>query len=239
MSASRVLVVDEQLQIVRGLEIILRGAGYAVEAVATSSEALARLAASPPDALVLDLVLADGHGVELCREVRRSSRLPILVLAAVGDERQTLRALDAGADDFVTRPFGIDELLGRLRGLLQQPVDAQGSTALELGELVIDLADRRVTRAGAEVHLTPVESELVHVLAHHRERLVTDRQLLRAVRATGRARDTHYLRVQVAHIRAKLEHDPSRPTYLITEPGVGYRLRDPDVARFQPQHVDA
>ena len=227
-SHPRVLVVDDEPQIVRGLKIILRSAGYSVEAAETKADALALLASRPPDAMVLDLVLPDGQGVEVCREVRRWSRLPILVLSAVGDEREKVRALDAGADDYVTKPFGTDELLARLRAVLRRSAQDGGSSRLELGELVIDLADRRVTRAGTEVHLTPIEFELVRVLSQHHGRLVTHRQLLQEVWGPGYGQETHYLRVHVAHIRAKLESDPSRPVYLITEPGVGYRLRDPE-----------
>jgi two-component system KDP operon response regulator KdpE len=238
VSAPHVLVVDDEPHIARVLEIILRRAGYVVETAQTWSETLGRLAVSRPDALVLDLVLADGQGVELCGAVRRSSRVPILVLAAVGDEGQKLRALDAGADDFLTRPFGTDQLLVRLRAVRRRPTE--GISTLKIGELVIYLAGRRVTRAGAAVHLTPAEFELVHILAQHRGRLVTDRQLLRAAYGSGRVRDTHHLRIQVAHIREKLERDPSRPMYLITEPGVGYRLQDPaDVTRSQRHHVNA
>jgi two-component system KDP operon response regulator KdpE len=227
-SAARVLVVDDEPHIVRGLKIILRSAGYAVESAETMAEALAALASRPPDALVLDLVLPDGSGVELCKEVRRWSALPILVLSAVGDEREKVRALDAGADDYVTKPFGTDELLARLRALLRRSADAGGSPLVSIGELVIDLQDRRVTRGGEEVHLTPIELDLLRVLATHHGRLVTHRQLLREVWGPAYGEETHYLRVHVAHIRAKLEDDPSRPRYLVTEPGVGYRLRDGD-----------
>jgi two-component system KDP operon response regulator KdpE len=226
MSQPRVLVVDDEPQIVRGLKIILRSAGYAVEAAENKEEALAALALRPPDALVLDLVLPDGRGDEVCQDVRRWSRLPILVLSAVGDEREKVRALDAGADDYVTKPFGADELLARLRALMRRSVEAGGSPTLELGELVIDLQDRRVTRDGEEVHLTPIEFELVRVLAQHHGRLVTHRQLLQEVWGPEYGDETHYLRVHIAHIRSKLEPDPSRPQYLVTEPGVGYRLRD-------------
>jgi two-component system, OmpR family, KDP operon response regulator KdpE len=227
VSSPRVLVVDDEPQIVRGLKIILRDAGYAVEAAHNKAEAMAALALRPPDALVLDLVLPDGQGVEVCREVRSWSRLPIVVLSAVGDEREKVRALDAGADDYVTKPFGSDELLARLRAVLRRSTEAAGSPRIELGELTIDLADRRVTRAGEEIHLTPIEFELLRVLAQHLSRLVTHRQLLQAVWGPEYGEETHYLRVHVAHIRAKIEADPSRPQYLITEPGVGYRLRDP------------
>jgi two-component system KDP operon response regulator KdpE len=228
VSGPRVLVVDDEPQIVRGLKIILRSGGYTVEAAETKEEALGSLALRPPDALVLDLVLPDGSGVEICEEVRRWSRLPILVLSAVGDEREKVRALDAGADDYVTKPFGTDELLARLRAVMRRSAEAGGSPRVEIGDLVIDLADRRVSRGGSEVHLTPIEFDLVRVLAQHHGKLITHRQLLQEVWGPEYGSETHYLRVHVAHIRSKLEEDPSRPRYLVTEPGVGYRLREPD-----------
>jgi two-component system KDP operon response regulator KdpE len=226
-AAPRVLVVDDEPQIVRGLKIILRDAGYAVESAETKAQALALLGSRPPDALVLDLVLPDGEGVEVCKAVRSFSGLPILVLSAIGDEREKVRALDAGADDYVTKPFGTDELLARLRAVMRRSADPGGGPELTVGDLVIDVLDRRVIRAGEEVHLTPIEFDLIRVLAQHRGRLVTHRQLLQEVWGPEYGQETHYLRVHVAHIRAKLELDQSRPPYLITEPGVGYRLRDP------------
>jgi two-component system, OmpR family, KDP operon response regulator KdpE len=225
--APRVLVVDDEPQIVRGLKIVLRGAGYAVETAATKAEALAALALRPPDALVLDLVLPDGRGVDLCTELRAWSQLPILVVSAVGDEHEKVRALDAGADDYVTKPFGTDELLARLRAVLRRSVEVGASPRIEIGELTIDLADRSVTRAGDEIHLTPIEFDLLRVLAQHQGRLVTHRQLLRDVWGPEYGQETHYLRVHLAHIRAKLEPDRSRPRYIVTEPGVGYRLKEP------------
>jgi two-component system KDP operon response regulator KdpE len=227
LNSPRVLIVDDEPHIVRGLKIILRGAGYAVEAAETKAQAVAALAARPPDALVLDLVLPDGQGVEICEDVRRWSRLPIIVLSAVGDEREKVRALDAGADDYVTKPFGTDELLARLRAVLRRSTESAGEPQITIGELVLDIADRRVSRGGAEIHLTPLEFDLVRVLAQNRGRLVTHRQLLQEVWGPEYGEETHYLRVHVAHIRAKLELDSSRPQYLITEPGVGYRLREP------------
>lgn len=226
-SATRILVVDDEPQILRGLKIILRAAGYTVDTAETKAAALAALAARPPDALVLDLVLPDGEGVEVCREVRRFSSLPVLVLSAVGDEREKVRALDAGADDYITKPFGTDELLARLRAVLRRAADPSGDPIVRIGELSVDVLDRRVSRDGEEIHLTPLEFDILRVLAQHHGRLVTQRQLLQDVWGPEYALETHYLRVHVAHIRAKLERDPSRPTYLITEPGVGYRLRDP------------
>jgi two-component system KDP operon response regulator KdpE len=224
--SARVLVVDDEPQILRGLRIILRNEGYAVQGAETMAGALAALAARPPEALVLDLVLPDGSGVEVCREVRRWSRLPILVLSAVGDEREKVAALDAGADDYVTKPFGTDELLARLRALLRRSSGGE-SPLVEIGELRIDLADRSVTRAGESVHLTRIEFDLLAALGRHRGRLVTHRQLLQEVWGPQYGSETHYLRVHVAHIRSKLERDPSRPVYVITEPGVGYRLSEP------------
>ncbi len=227
--AHRVLVVDDEPQIVRGLKIILRSAGYAVECAATKAEARAALAARPPDAIVLDLVLPDGSGIEVCEEVRRWSQLPILVLSAVGDEAEKVRALDAGADDYVTKPFGTDELLARLRAVLRRASETTVSPRIELLDgIVIDLQDRSVSADGRDVHLTPIEFDLLRVLAQHRGRLVTHRQLLREVWGPAYGEETHYLRVHVAHIRAKIEADPSRPRSLITEPGVGYRLRGPE-----------
>jgi two-component system KDP operon response regulator KdpE len=225
-NATRVLVVDDEPEIVRGLKIVLRGAGYSVEAASTKAQALASVATRPPEALVLDLVLPDGDGVGVCKEIRRWSRLPILVLSAVGDEREKVRALDAGADDYVTKPFGTEELLARLRAVLRRSPDAGHPAHIEIGQLTIDLEDRKVLRDGDEVHLTPIEFDLLRVLAQHPGRLITQRQLLQEVWGPQYVDESHYLRVHVAHIRAKIESDPSRPRYLITEPGVGYRLRD-------------
>ena len=227
MSGARVLVVDDEPQIVRGLKVILRTDGYEVETAATQAEATAALAARPPDVVLLDLVLPDGSGVEICRALRGWSRIPVVVLSAVGDEREKVRALDAGADDYITKPFNADELLARLRAVLRRTIDESGAPLVQIGDIAIDLADRRVTRQGEDVHLTPREFELVRTLAHHRGRLVTHRQLLQEVWGPAYGTETHYLRVHVAHIRAKLEADPQRPRHLITEPGVGYRLQDP------------
>jgi two-component system, OmpR family, KDP operon response regulator KdpE len=222
-----VLVVDDEPQIVRGLRVILRAAGYQVRSAETKREALDAIAARPPDALVLDLVLPDGSGVEVSEEVRKWSTLPILVLSAVGDEREKVRALDAGADDYVTKPFGNEELLARLRAVLRRAGEDPAAPAIEVGDLVVDVADHRVLRDGEEVHLTPIEFDLIRVLALNHGRLVTQRQLLREVWGPAYETETHYLRVHVAHIRAKIEPDPSRPRYLVTDPGVGYRLREP------------
>jgi two-component system, OmpR family, KDP operon response regulator KdpE len=225
-NSRHVLVVDDEPQIVRGLKVILRGAGYAVETATTKQEALDSVSVRPPDAVVLDLVLPDGSGVDVCIEIRKWSQLPILVLSAVGDEREKVRALDAGADDYVTKPFGTDELLARLRAVLRRAADDETEPAIMVGDLVIDIAAHRVTRAGQEIHLTPIEFDLLRTLALHRGKLVTHKQILRTVWGPAYETETHYLRVHFAHLRAKLERDPSHPGYIVTDPGVGYRLRD-------------
>jgi two-component system, OmpR family, KDP operon response regulator KdpE len=224
---ARVLVVDDEPQIVRGLRVVLQNAGYRVEEATTKREALDALSFRPPDAIVLDLLLPDGNGVEVTTDIRRWSRVPIVVLSAVGDEQQKVRALDAGADDYVTKPFGTEELLARLRAVLRRRSE-EGDSAVTVGELEIDLADRSVHRNGEEVHLTPIEFDLLSKLAEHPGRLVTHRQLLQEVWGPGYEDETHYLRVHFAHVRAKIEPDPSNPRYVITEPGIGYRLRVED-----------
>jgi two-component system, OmpR family, KDP operon response regulator KdpE len=224
-TGAHVLVVDDEPQILRGLKVILRSAGFQVAQAATKREALDAVAVRPPDVMILDLVLPDGSGVEVCEEVRRWSTLPIIVLSAVGDEREKVRALDAGADDYVTKPFGTDELTARIRAVLRRRDSGDGSDpVVRVGPVAIDLAARRVTRDGAAVHLTPIEFDLLRVLAVHRGKLVTHARLLREVWGPGYGEETHYLRVHVAHIRRKLERDPARPEIVLTDAGVGYRL---------------
>src|SRR5213079_2620566 len=160
----RVLVVDDEPQIVRGLRVVLRNAGFQVDSAGTKEEALDALSHRPPDAVLLDLVLPDGSGVDVCREVREWSHVPIVVVSAVGDEREKVRALDAGADDYVTKPFGSDELTARVRAALRRRPDGQAEQVVEAGPVTIDLAARRIMRHGREVHLTPIEYDLVRVL---------------------------------------------------------------------------
>ena len=217
-TAPRILVVDDEPQILRALRVILRNAGFQVEPAETAQDALDAVAVRPPDAIVLDLVLPDGSGVDVVRELRRWSGVPVLVLSAVGDEREKVRALDAGADDYVTKPFGGEELTARLRALLRR-VGETPEPIVEADGVRIDLAARQVTRDGRGIHLTPIEFDLLRVLAQHRGKLVTHRQLLREVWGTGYDDETHYLRVHVAHIRAKLGDG-----LIATEPGLGYRL---------------
>ena len=229
-AAARALVVNAEPQCLIGLRIVLRGAGYIVESARTAADALALVADDPPDVLVLDLALPDGVGVALCAGVRRLSEVPILLLSPSDAQRERLLALNAGADDYVAKPFRGQELLDRLSGVVPASVELPASSPLELGDLVIDLARRRVSRAGAVLLLEPTEFELVRVLAQHRGGLLTDRHLLRAAWGEKRGEDTRCLRVPVARLRAKLERDPWRSGYLIAEPGLGYRLCAPSEA---------
>jgi two-component system KDP operon response regulator KdpE len=221
----RVLVVDDEPQIVRALRTSLRGAGYDVETAATAEEALTALAANPPDAVVLDLVLPDGSGTEVCRELRTWSSAPVIVLSVVGDEAEKVAALDAGADDYVTKPFSVEELLARLRAALRR-VDAPAEPVVEVGDLRIDLEKRAVFLRGEPVQLTPHEFALLRVLARNPGKLLTHTALLREVWGRGYGDESHYLHVYVSQLRRKLETDPARPSYILTEPGAGYRLAE-------------
>jgi len=229
MSGSLVLVVDDEPQILRALQTNLRGAGYEVATSSTAAEALSTAAMRPPDAFILDLVLPDGSGIDVCRELRSWSSAPILVLSVVGDEPEKVAALDAGADDYVQKPFGIEELLARLRALLRRATPS-GEPVLEVGEVVIDLEKRLVTVGGRRVQLTPNEFDLLRVLAQNEGKLMTHPAILREVWGPAYSTESHYLHVYISQLRRKLEDDPSRPRYLLTEPGAGYRLVSP-VAR--------
>jgi two-component system KDP operon response regulator KdpE len=230
MSKQRVLVVDDEPQILRALQTNLRGAGYEVETAATAEQALAAAALKPPDAVIVDLVLPDRSGTEVCRELRRWSSAPILVLSVVGEEREKVAALDAGADDYVQKPFGIDELLARLRAALRR-VGPPGGPVLQVGDLVVDLDKRSVEISGKPVQLTPHEFELLRVLAQNEGKLLTHPTLLREVWGPAYGDESHYLHVYVSNLRRKIEPDPARPRYLLTEPGAGYRLVNPVLSK--------
>jgi two-component system, OmpR family, KDP operon response regulator KdpE len=226
VSGQRVLVVDDEPQILRGLTTMLRGAGYDV-ATATSAEgALALAAANPPAAVILDLVLPDGRGTDVARELRTWTQAPIILLSAVGDEHEKVAALDAGADDYVTKPFGVEELLARLRAALRR-VGRSSEPVIEIGDLRIDVANRDVSLNGEHVKLSPHEFDLLRVLAQNEGKLLTHRTLLREVWGPAYQVEAHYLHVYVSHLRRKIEPDPASPRYLLTEPGAGYRLVDP------------
>ncbi len=226
MSGPRVLVVDDEPQILRALHTSLRAAGYDVQTVETAAAALAAAAMQPPDAIVLDLVLPDGRGTEVARDLRRWTSAPIIVLSAVEDEREKVAALDAGADDYVTKPFGIDELLARLRAALRR-AGPPGGPVVELGELVVDLEKHAVTVEGKPVSLTPTEFDLLSLFVRNPGKLLTHPTILREVWGPAYGDESHYLHVYVSQLRRKIEPDPARPRYLLTEAGAGYRLVEP------------
>ena len=222
--SGRVLVVDDELQILRALKVILRDAGYEPLAVATAEEALDAAATRPPDAAIVDLVLPDGDGIELCRQLRSWSEMPIVVLSAIGEEEQKVRALEAGADDYVTKPFGARELVARLAAALRRAGRAADEPTIAVDGLELDLARRVVRRDGAEVHLTPIEYDLLRVLARNRGRLMTHRALLTEVWGPAYGEDIRTLRTHIANLRHKIEPAGDSPRYIRTDPGVGYRF---------------
>jgi two-component system, OmpR family, KDP operon response regulator KdpE len=221
----RVLVVDDERQILRAMRVILREAGFEVSTAETVQEALDALAVRPPDAAILDLILPDGNGVDICRSIREWSEMPIIVLSAVGDEAEKVRALEAGADDYVTKPFGTEELIARLRAALRRAGrGGPDEPVLRAQGLELDLAAHQVTVTGDVVHLTPTEYELLRVLMQNRGRLMTHRALLCDVWGPGYEDDTQVLRVHVANLRRKIEPAPSSPRHVLTDPGIGYRF---------------
>jgi len=226
MSGGVVLVVDDEPQILRALTTNLRGAGYDVVTSATGEDALAQAATRSPDALILDLVLPDLSGTEVCRRLREWSAVPVIVLSAVGDEAAKVSALDAGADDYVTKPFGIDELLARLRAALRR-TGQPAEPIVEVGDIRVDLEKRTVTVGGNPVQLTPHEYKMLALFARHPGKLLTHRAILQEVWGPAYGKESHYLHVYVSQLRRKIEADPTRPRYILTEPGAGYRLVEP------------
>lgn len=223
---ARVLVVDDETQIIRALTVNLQALGYQVDAASTGEDALKKAAEHRPDAVILDLGLPGIDGVEVIRGLRGWTKIPIIVLSVREEEREKIAALDAGADDYVTKPFGMGELVARLRAALRRSTDTDRSApVVETPDFTIDLAAKRVTRPdGEEIRLTPTEWGIVEVLASNRGKLVTQVQLLRDVWGPTYGEETNYLRVFMAQIRRKLEPDPTGPRYFITEPGMGYRF---------------
>ena len=220
----RVLVCDDEPQILRALRVILRDAGFEVDPAATAAEALDKAALRPPHAAIIDLVLPDGDGIEVCRQLREWSAMPIIVLSALGEEEQKVRALEAGADDYVTKPFGARELVARLQAALRRASPEPDEPVLRADGLEIDAAAHRVHRDGEEVHLTPIEFDLLSVLARNRGRLMTHRALLTEVWGTAYADDTATLRTHIANLRRKIEPPGAERRYIRTDAGVGYRF---------------
>jgi two-component system, OmpR family, KDP operon response regulator KdpE len=221
---SRVLVVDDEPQIRRALSINLRARGFDVDVAPDGEQALDLAARKHPDVVVLDLGLPGIDGVDVIRGLRGWSQVPVVVLSVRDAERDKVAALDAGADDYVTKPFGMDELLARLRAALRRTAPAEEEALVETDDFTIDLAAKKVRRDGEEVRLTPTEWHLVEVLVRNRGRLVAQRQLLQEVWGPQYHDETNYLRVFMAQVRRKLESEPAHPRYFITEPGMGYRF---------------
>jgi two-component system, OmpR family, KDP operon response regulator KdpE len=221
--ATRVLVCDDEVQILRALRVILRDAGYEAVTAATGEEALDRAAVKPPAAAILDLMLPGIDGVEVTKRLREWSEMPIIVLSAVGEEEAKVRALAAGADDYVTKPFGPPELVARLEAVLRRAKPAAAEPLISAEGLEIDLAARTVRRGDRDVHLTPTEFELLRALAQNRGRLMTHRSLLVEVWGVEYEDDVQVLRAHVANLRRKIEPEDG-PRYIRTDPGVGYRF---------------
>jgi two-component system KDP operon response regulator KdpE len=222
---TRVLVIDDEEPILRALRINLTARHYEVSTAADGASGLAAMARVRPDVLILDLGLPDMDGTDVIAGVRGWAATPIIVLSAWGQESQKVAALDAGADDYVTKPFGMNELLARLRAAVRRASPGPDEPVLTTAEFTVDLAAKRVVRAGADVRLTPTEWQLLEILVRNEGRLVTQRQLLREVWGPQYETEGNYLRVHLAHLRRKLEPDPSAPRYLLTEPGMGYRFQ--------------
>lgn len=225
-SPARILLVDDEIAIQRSLGPLLRTHGYEVEMASAGSAAIRLAAEHPPDLIVLDLGLPDLDGTEVCRRIRETSKVPIIVLSARTGETDKVRALDLGADDFVTKPFGPEELLARIRVALRRVVTDTGSEqgVLKAGDLTIDHDRRRVVRDNEEIRLTPKEFELLSLLARNHDRVLTHRVILKAVWGANAVDQPEHLWALVAQLRKKIEPDPSNPLYLISEPWVGYRF---------------
>jgi two-component system, OmpR family, KDP operon response regulator KdpE len=224
----RVLVADDDPAVRRLLRTSLKGAGFSVFEAGSAGAVPMAVAAVRPDAMILDLGLPGGSGIDVIREIRKSVQIPILILSVREEEAEKVAALDAGADDFLTKPFGIAELLARLRVCLRHAVSGEGGTPFHARDLTVDLSQRLVTVAGRPVQLTPTEYDILKALIAARGNVLTSQQLLRQVWGLGYRTELHMLRVNISNLRLKLEQDPSRPVHIVTEPGVGYRLRVAD-----------
>jgi len=224
-----VLVVEDEPQLQRFLRTALTAHDYRIVEAGTVREALIAATTYNPELILLDIGLPDGSGIDLTRRIREWSRVPIIVISARGKEDDKVAALDAGADDYLTKPFGVNELLARIRVALRHALSSAsgpGEPVLEIGPLRLDLTRREVLVSGAQVHLTPLEYRLLSLLAQNAGKVLTHRQILKEVWGPGSVSETHYLRVFMAQLRRKVEPDPARPRLLLTEPGVGYRMRE-------------
>jgi two-component system KDP operon response regulator KdpE len=223
---TRILVVDDEPQILRALRINLRARGYDVDVAADGTTALRTAADRPPELVVLDLGLPDLDGIDVIRGLRGWTAVPIIILSGRAGSSDKVAALDAGADDYVTKPFGIDELLARIRAVTRRTIPSLAGATVVVGSWTVNLADRVITNTeGDTIRLTPTEWHLLEILLRNPGKLITQRELLRQVWGPGYQAETNYLRQYMAQLRRKLEDDPARPQHLLTEPGMGYRFR--------------
>jgi two-component system, OmpR family, KDP operon response regulator KdpE len=221
-----ILMIEDEAQMRRFLRASLTSNGYQVHEAETGADGIAQAATRSPDLILLDLGLPDQDGLVVTQRLREWSKTPLIVISARGREEDKIQALDAGADDYLTKPFGVGELLARIRVALRNAARGElGTSQFAVGDLKVDLARRQVIVRGAEVHLTPIEYKLLATLVKHAGRVITHRQLLKEVWGPGASEQTQYLRVYMGQLRHKLEQNPSRPQFLMTEPGVGYRLK--------------
>ena len=226
MSGPLVLLIEDEPEMRRFIRASLTAHGYRLVEATTAREGATLAASHNPELVLLDLGLPDGDGLEVTARLREWSKVPVIVLSARGREEDKVRALDAGADDYLTKPFGVNELLARMRVALRHAHKEADGPLLRLGDLEVDLEKRVVKRGGEEVHLTPIEYRLLAYLAQNAGKVLTHRQILSEVWGPGAAHQTHYVRVHLAELRKKIEADPARPRLIVTEPGIGYRLRE-------------
>jgi two-component system, OmpR family, KDP operon response regulator KdpE len=220
----RVLIIDDERQICKLLKVALGAHGYDVDEVATGEDGISRVALFKPELIILDLGLPDIDGKEVVRRVREWSDVPIIILSVRDQEEEKIAALDAGADDYITKPFGVGELMARIRVSLRRMAHAEDEPVIHCGNLVLDLAQRRVMRGDLEIKLTPTEYDIFKVLVQNAGKVLTHKQLLKAVWGNSYNEDTHYIRVYIGHLRRKIEENPTQPQYIITESRIGYRF---------------
>ena len=223
----RILVIDDEKQIIKFLRVSLGAHGFEIDEAVTGADGIARAAAGKPDVIIIDLGLPDMDGKTVVKTIREWSTTPIIVLSAREQEKEKVEAFDAGADDYVTKPFGIGELIARIRVAIRHSVTSENDPLLTCGKLAVDLNLHKVTMEGREVKLTPTEFAIIKLLAQHQGKVLTQKQLLKAVWGNEYTEDTHYVRIYIGQLRRKIEQNPTQPQYIITESGIGYRLISP------------
>ena len=229
-SGLRILVIDDETQIIKFLKVSLGSHGFEIDEAVNGADGIARVAAGKPDLIIVDLGLPDMDGKSVVKAIREWSSTPIIVLSAREQEKEKVEAFEAGADDYVTKPFGIGELIARIRVAIRHTTPGESDPLLTCGNLLVDLSLHRVSIDGREVKLTPTEFAIIKLLARHQGKVLTQKQILKAVWGNEYLEDTHYVRIYVAQLRRKIEPNPTQPQYIITESGIGYRLICPNEA---------